>query len=115
MTENREALPRQFATVTPSLQARIADELRHNDECGTGPLSDGEYMDDAAAILRIVLEHKDDALIGSGPINMLIAERDRLRAALEPFVEAGRKWAAKDYIEACERAREALNGGKDRG
>lgn len=41
-----------------SLMARIADELRHNDECGSRELmSEDEYMDDARAILRIVDEH----------------------------------------------------------
>jgi hypothetical protein len=38
------------------LRERIADELVHNDECGPGPVSRQEYLDDAAVILRIVAE-----------------------------------------------------------
>lgn len=36
----------------------IAAELKHNDECGPGPVSEAEYLDDAQAILRIVREHE---------------------------------------------------------
>ena len=41
-----------------SLTARIADELRSYDERGLGPLLDDEYMDYAAALLRIVDEYQ---------------------------------------------------------
>ena len=41
-----------------SLTARIADELRHYDERGLGPLLDDEYMDYAAALLSIVDEYQ---------------------------------------------------------
>lgn len=44
------------------LVAKIAEELRRNDECGPGPVSRGEYIDDAAAILRIVGEHNEDEI-----------------------------------------------------
>jgi hypothetical protein len=54
--------PEAFGLSRRSLAAKIADELRHNDECGSRrPLSDREYMDDAAAILRIVREHAGPA------------------------------------------------------
>jgi len=66
-----------MAHVTPSLLAKIADELRHNDECGPGPLSDDEYMDDARAILRIVDEHE------TVQRDRLRAENERLRAILD--------------------------------
>jgi hypothetical protein len=39
-----------------ALREKIADELARNDECGPGPVSRQEYLDDAAAILRIVAE-----------------------------------------------------------
>lgn len=57
--------------------ALIADELRRNDDCGPGPLSEQEYLDDAAAILRIVQAHPKIA-----------AGRDRYREALERVTEA---------------------------
>lgn len=41
-------------TSTSTLRERIAKELAANDACGTGPLSEAEYRDDADAILRLV-------------------------------------------------------------
>jgi hypothetical protein len=35
----------------------VAAELERGDRCGVGPLSKGEYRDDAVAILSIVREH----------------------------------------------------------
>lgn len=43
--------------MTAGLRERIAAELKRNDECGPGPVSDMEYLDDADAILRIVRQH----------------------------------------------------------
>lgn len=92
--------------ITQSVTAKIADELRHNDECASRePLSDDEYMDDAAAILRIIAEHNGDALLGSGPINALMAERDRLareneilRRALEVIGRPGETYGLSDKL-----------------
>lgn len=50
-----------------SLTAKIADELRRNDECGPGPVSDQEYLADAAAIVRIVNEHQTRTGAGFEP------------------------------------------------
>lgn len=40
----------------PRLQERVADMLTENDAAGPGPVSRREYLDDAAAILRLVGE-----------------------------------------------------------
>lgn len=37
-----------------ALREKIADELAHNDECGSGPLSRQEYLDDADALLGLI-------------------------------------------------------------
>jgi hypothetical protein len=69
--------------MMPHLRDLIADELRRNDQAGPGPVSDGEYLADADAILRIVRDFRADQE-GWRP-----ADRDSIRE-LETVVRAAR-------------------------
>lgn len=47
--------------MSRALRDVLADELARNDACGTGPVSRGEYLADADALIRIVREHDAQA------------------------------------------------------
>lgn len=92
------------------LRKRIADELRRNDECGTGPLSDDEYMDDAAAILRIVIEDQNRYREALEDLHDAAAEH--LKRAVEDDYEPGDEDTADAALSArwiVARSRAALD------
>lgn len=77
-----------------SPREKIADELAYNDECGPGPVSRQEYLDDADAILRIVREHE------AGERGDAIPEAaiDRVRRAM-PWVD---RQTTRDVLRAAQ-------------
>jgi multidrug efflux pump subunit AcrA (membrane-fusion protein) len=77
------------------LAAKIADELAYNDECGPGPVSRREYLDDANAILRIVLSDLASVLAA-----LLAEQPDATIAALETLL------TSDEAVEAYARAYE---------
>lgn len=61
--ERTDAIPQAAveaaASLSPQgedheLREKIADELARNDECGPGPVSRQEYLDDAEVILSMI-------------------------------------------------------------
>jgi hypothetical protein len=84
------------------LAAKIADELAYNDECGPGPVSRSEYLDDANAILRIVLSDPASvlaALLAEQP-EATIAAIETLLMGEQAMDEAAAAFSALDHSEA---------------
>jgi hypothetical protein len=67
----------------------VAAELERGDRCGVGPLSKGEYRDDAVAILSIVREHvRGRGLLAEPRVNPSEAKDDLERGG---YIEAPKR------------------------
>jgi hypothetical protein len=72
-----------------ALREKVADALAHNDACGPGPVSRGEYLADADALLSLIADGvegtKSSDLMAELEKSMLRAECDRYKTALERY------------------------------
>jgi hypothetical protein len=64
------------------LREKIADELAENDQCGVGPLSRQEYLDDAEAVLSLIRTYGGTQAARSPQGEDHEADLLRIRAAL---------------------------------
>lgn len=92
-------------STAADLRQRVADMLTKNDACGTGPLSRAEYLDDADALVALILG-------GAGSYTTALwAQLDERRDERDRWIERAEaaetdrerlRWAATEALERVE-------------